>query len=293
MSSFVADPRCEWRGCNKCAEQPELGMFAAIWRLNARMLSANAGIKKGHNFGSTFIHWPLNSQPVFYWYKPYLLKWCKIYCAGNPFIWAVALLGSIILVLLLCLDCAHSLLRSARLSETWGVICQQSRRRLPLLGGACPPSGLGGGVYTFGLTPAARCNGWLLVCGYAMAWLPFAKVTRVAFLYHYIPALLLTFLGAAVACDALAALLCAPPSTQTQRAFLPNGLSPQISPQQLTSGAGSTCRRISVTLLIALMAFTTHHFLPLYLGWPMDIDEQREAVRQLELNKLWADLLTT
>lgn len=35
-------------------------------------------------------------------------------------------------------------------------------------------------------------NSCLLIVGYLMAWLPFKFVDRVTFLYHYIPAFLLT-----------------------------------------------------------------------------------------------------
>jgi len=41
-------------------------------------------------------------------------------------------------------------------------------------------------------------HGWLLGFGYAIAWLPFAWVKRVAFLYHYLPALLIATLATAV-----------------------------------------------------------------------------------------------
>ena len=46
-------------------------------------------------------------------------------------------------------------------------------------------------------------HAWLLVVGHLLAWLPFAAVERVAFLYHYIPSLLLSLFTVGLAVDML------------------------------------------------------------------------------------------
>lgn len=58
---------CRWSGCHSCASVEPLGMWGAIVALNRRMLSANAHVTNKHAFGSRFLDWPFNSQPVFYW----------------------------------------------------------------------------------------------------------------------------------------------------------------------------------------------------------------------------------
>ena len=54
-------------------------------------VSANAGIRRGHAFGSGWVHWPLNSKPVFYWRRDLDEAWLRIYMAGNPVAWRLAL----------------------------------------------------------------------------------------------------------------------------------------------------------------------------------------------------------
>ncbi|EOD40728.1 hypothetical protein EMIHUDRAFT_454183 [Emiliania huxleyi CCMP1516] len=93
------------------------------------------------------------SQPVFYWSstKCYADHYCRIYMAANPIVWGVGLTGLAALLLLLL-----------------GRLCScGARRRLGTARGA----------------PAAVRHGWLLLCGHALGWLPFAAVKRVAFLF--------------------------------------------------------------------------------------------------------------
>mmetsp|Transcript_36607 Transcript_36607/g.108811 ORF Transcript_36607/g.108811 Transcript_36607/m.108811 type:complete len:298 (+) Transcript_36607:31-924(+) len=154
---------CIAAGCAACRGQFPLSLPAAISSLNARMLSANAGIKKQHTFSSGWAHWPFGSQPVFYWSstKCYADHYCRIYMAANPVVWGVDLTGLAALLLLLL-----------------GRLCSCGARR-------------------------RRRHGWLLLCGHALGWLPFAAVKRVAFLYHYIPSLHLSLLAAGLALDHL------------------------------------------------------------------------------------------
>ena len=82
-----------------------LSLFGAILALNKRMLTANAGIRKQHSFGSGWLAWPLNSKPVFYWkldldtHEIYNQSWCRIYLAGNPVAWYLCLFGLVLVAL--------------------------------------------------------------------------------------------------------------------------------------------------------------------------------------------------
>ena len=141
------------------------------------------------------------------------------------------------------------------------------------------------------LTSAGSRNSWLLLVGYLMAWLPFAMVERVAFLYHYFPAFLLTVYGCALALDAAADALPRPAEPRAAALGLP-ALFPTPCRRhrgQLTSclsGCASFCLRrcparpAVVALLTLLMLGSSTYFLPLYVGWPM---EQAEAARRVHL----------
>lgn len=225
---------CIAAGCAACRGQFPLSLPAAISSLNARMLSANAGIKKQHTFSSGWAHWPFGSQPVFYWSstKCYADHYCRIYMAANPIVWGVGLTGLAALLLLLL-----------------GRLCScGARRRLGTARGA----------------PAAVRHGWLLLCGHALGWLPFAAVKRVAFLYHYIPSLHLSLLAAGLALDHL--LLAHPAPRRAPAAAL-------ATPSQLD---------LAVALTIALAAASFLFFLPLYLGWPIEPADSRWRAKLLD-----------
>ncbi|KAL1511646.1 hypothetical protein AB1Y20_004938 [Prymnesium parvum] len=246
---LLAHRACRWRGCAACAEVEPLSVWGAIVSLNRRMLSANAAVTKTHAFGSRFHEWPFNSQPVFYWRHGG--DWCKIYCAGNSFIWLLALVGSSSLAAFLLHDLALSLLaaRPKRFS------IRPPRRRC--------------------LTPLGLRNASLLLAGYLLAWLPFALVERVAFLYHYIPAFLLALFASALAFDAAAD--CLAPA----RGALPIGPFP---PRR----AGLSCpsRSWVALLLVALMLASAAFFLPIHIGLPLPQEMLARRVHLLDVRAL-------
>ena len=103
-------------------------------------------------------------------------------------------------------------------------------------------------------------HGWLLLAGHALAWLPFAAVDRVAFLYHYIPALLFSLLAAGLVFDVL---------TQRAAAFaLPRGF---------------TGRDLAAALLLTLALASFLYFMPLYLGWPIEPGDGVHRMRRLDV----------
>jgi len=233
-----ADP-CAYQGCKACEKAEVPSMLQAIWILNKEMLSANAHIKTGHSFGSGYLSWPLNSQPVFYWQQTQKAQWCKIYMAGNPVIWRGALLLCGVMVLLLF----H------HLASVWM---------------AMPPRY--GSPQMMATHRRFMLNGWLLFIGYLVAWLPFAFVERVAFLYHYIPPLLLTFLGGGIAFDLLTVRLAT-----------------------LRLGRGRFCvsaRNLLSLGMICVCAASSWYFAPLFLGLPMAPVEQGKRVKLLDT---WID----
>ena len=216
---------CTYKGCRPCEKVVLPSLLGAIWQLNKEMLTANAHIKTGHSFGSGYLSWPLNSQPVFYWQQTQNARWCKIYMAGNPVIWRGALVLCGLMVLLLLHHLGSLVMAMPPRYATPQV--EATHRRFML-------------------------NGWLLVVGYLVAWLPFAFVERVAFLYHYIPPLLLTFLGAGIAFDLLTVRL------------------------------GARGRAVLCALLLVGCAASSWYFAPLYYGLPMQPDDQAVRVRRLD-----------
>ena len=255
---------CSYKGCTPCASLTAPTTWGAIRALNAEMLSANAHIKTGHAFGSGWAGWPLGSTPVFYWQEAHQGMWCKIYMAANPVIWRAALALCALLVLMLVHDMASLVLA---MPTRYASAEHERRQRRFIL------------------------NGWLLLIGYLVAWLPFAMVERVAFLYHYIPPLLLTFLGAGIAFDLVTVRLA------RLRPFRPLVHYGRGSGSGAGAGAGGgsavaaaldaiSLREVLCALLLAVFAVTSCYFAPLYFGLPMQPDEQARRVKRLDT---WLD----
>ena len=235
--------RCVHAGCERCEGVEPLGLLRAIWVLNKRMLSANAGIKTGHHDGSGWLHWPLGITPVYYWTSrggPSCPRGaeCKVYMASNPVVWRAAIVGGVALVLLLL----AGLLNAINGAEVRHPSARQRARRWSLL-----------------------VNGWLLVAGYLIAWLPFAWVERVAFLYHYIPPLLLSMLATGLAFEALTA--------RAERVSL--------------LGGRLTLRGALALALAAIFLASFARYAPLYTGWPVP-REQADALYKAIDGSSWS-----
>ena len=87
-------------------------------------------------------------------------------------------------------------------------------------------------------------------------------MSRVAFLYHYIPSLLLSLLAAGIAFDVLTA---------------------RVAKRSI--GAGCSVRHLVVALLLALALAAFAHLVPLYLGWPLELETMNERTKLLDI---WA-----
>mmetsp|Transcript_14724 Transcript_14724/g.24533 ORF Transcript_14724/g.24533 Transcript_14724/m.24533 type:complete len:206 (-) Transcript_14724:168-785(-) len=201
--------------------------------LNVRMLTANANVSTKHSFGSGWLRWPFNSAPIFYWQMQLGQYYAHIFMAGNPYIWRLALICSCILLACLLGSFFISLLRNA---------VQLPPRQLTVE------------------THRWICNGWLLILGHLFAWTPFAFVERVAFLYHYIPALLFSFLAVGFVFDLIL------PATSARHSRIWLSFRVLISLIIQLGGVGSTC-----------------YFLPIFFGWPMD--QNALSLRHLRLDK--------
>ena len=115
-------------------------------------------------------------------------------------------------------------------------------------------------------------HGWLLIAAHLMGWLPFALVKRVAFLYHYIPSLLISFLMSALTLDALTARLVT--ITRCPR-DTPRG---DALASRLALLRGASC-----ALILLTVAGSSCYFAPLYFGWPLPSEEMQTRAGRLEL----------
>ena len=122
-------------------------------------------------------------------------------------------------------------------------------------GGASEPS--------TGAMDVLRRWGWLLVSGHLMAWLPFAWVTRVAFLYHYIPALLLSVLATALVFDAL--------TTRLAHVRVPLG-----------GRAAPSLKAVLAAAVLVSVALSSLYFAPLVFGWPLTPADSQRRTRLLD-----------
>jgi len=130
-----------------------LSFLEKFIELNTVMYKSSAGLTATHPDGSRWYEWPLVKKPVYYWVKTLTPKTATIYLIGNPIIWWLVLLGVVASIFIILF------VKKARRRLTTSQVVN-----LPLI--------------------------YLFLFGYFLNLLPFIFVKRVAFLYHYLPALI-------------------------------------------------------------------------------------------------------
>lgn len=134
-----------------------LNFWQKINELNITMFKANAGITKEHPFGSKWYKWPFDKKPIYYWNQDKFEndpgKSAKIYFAGNPVLWWLAL---------------------AAIGLTLARIASKKERQK--------------------INPAL----YILTFGYFAGLLPYIAITRVSFLYHYLPSVIFAIMALAI-----------------------------------------------------------------------------------------------
>ncbi len=205
-----------------------------FWELQQQMLGYHEAIgPKAHPYCSPWYSWPLLLRPVSYFYQqarslaepvpvlgPPLPNGAAkivygVYATGNPILWWCSTLVMLGLLVFL-------------LRQVWQSITNR-----------------------FEAVESSSADLWIplyLVLNYAANLLPWAKVSRCLFLYHYMPAAIFSFLGLAWVCD------------------------------RALSSSRPWQRGLSITVIFAvLIAFV--FWLPIYLGLP--ISPQQFSLRVL------------
>lgn len=139
---------------------------------NRTMLSANYNLTATHPYSSTWWSWPFMQRPVFYWVGD---RGAAIYFIGNPVVWWG---GGILFISALI----HSIVRAVmRISYISGVRAREidSREEFSVV----------------------QSQAWIFIAGYVVAFLPFVRIPRALFLYHYMMPLLFSLLFVAVWAD--------------------------------------------------------------------------------------------
>ena len=147
------------------AGQAPMSIFELVWELNRKMYEANAGVSGEHSYGSVWYEWPWMSKGMSYWVKnlPDGRK-KEIFLGGNIVAYGVTT-SMLILYATYLLSLVHTDEGYTKRQRHYGL------------------AGL-----------------WLLF-GYFLNLLPYIKITRVCFLYHYIPSFYLAVLLSAVVLD--------------------------------------------------------------------------------------------
>lgn len=158
------------------AGYPLKDFFLNFGELNYATFKGNILLDAKHDYGSKWYTWPFMLRPVYYWNKELgaagAAGYEKIYLLGNPVVWWFSTFSVAIVVLQLF--CAR--------------VLRCGRPRLP----DAPPSVRDKRERMLGM----------LTLGYAVNFFPFAFVGRVAFLYHYLAALLFAVMIMSVWCSA-------------------------------------------------------------------------------------------
>lgn len=182
------------------ASLPPNATLPSFWartvELNREMLRANAAVSRGHDWSSRWWEWPLMMRTVLYWRadaEPYLshaagLDHARIYCMGTPLVWWLAAAAP---TLFAAWACGRALAPPDPHAEA--AAPEAAPEGAPE--GAPPPADAPAPPpaprHERALGPAGPLgSGALLLVGYLANWLPFVGVDRVAFIYHFLPALL-------------------------------------------------------------------------------------------------------
>ncbi len=152
-------------GNNASYEGEPLSFSEKLIELNTTMYTANAGITADHPWKSVWWSWPVMLRGVSYWIRSYADGTIgRVYLLGNPFVWWTSLVGFLT---------AASYVISIGLD--WRRAKEKERHLARMV--------------------------LFLIGGFLLSWLPFVGVTRVLFLYHYLPSLLFSILATALAFD--------------------------------------------------------------------------------------------
>jgi len=139
---------------------PKQSFLLSFWQLNNEMLSANARIDTPHHWMSKWWSWPLNLRGLLYFSED-VDKTAQtarlVYLLGNPAVIWLVLVGVCVAFGFAFIYCRYRYDSALRLPRSWGAMMR---------------------VITY-LCLVYLCN-----------LLPYILVSRSAFIYHYMPALL-------------------------------------------------------------------------------------------------------
>jgi dolichyl-phosphate-mannose-protein mannosyltransferase len=156
----------------------QLNLLEKFKELNIEMYKANANLTAGHPYSSKWYTWPFMIRPIYYWYKNGATNASRIYFLGNPVIWWTSTVAIIYLLISLIRSILSFAVSKIRISDTVNYKTKFAPALLaPALERRQAPSAL-----THHSPPLV----WGLGGAFLLNLLPFAGITRVMFLYHYI-----------------------------------------------------------------------------------------------------------
>ncbi|PVU93613.1 hypothetical protein BB559_003216 [Furculomyces boomerangus] len=139
---------------------PKMGFFAKFIELQRLMLEHNAKLTKPHPYQSTPASWPLMLRGVSFWTDSNYNR--QIYFLGNPFGWAMSILGiGMFSVIILGILAGHR-----RNFDLVSAIVERHLMR----------------------------NGLIFAICYAMHYLPFFIMGRALFIHHYLPSVVFGYM---------------------------------------------------------------------------------------------------
>ena len=284
--------------------QPK-GLVARMIELQREMLRANSSIRTKHTWGSRWWEWPAMMRTVLYWApgqheRPYVQPpaqpSARIYAMGTPFVWWLAAAAPLCFVgwvvvrrfaprwlpqnmrAVMDVPADHHAAPLARAAPSHDAVMAPTAAPAAAAPapGASVETNVGGAIgegpaEPLGAAPPIVTSSILLV-GYLANWLPFIAVDRVAFIYHFVPALLHALLLTGVMLDVLV------PRTPLLARRIPLSHNHK-GPYKLTdlgpeSGyLDDSMRWLVCGALVYLMAACFAFFAPLCYGTPMSARE--------------------
>lgn len=160
-------------------DKGKLSLLQKMIELQIKMITTIHDIPKEHRYGSSPSEWPLVDTTVGYWVSS--CDHAQIHLVGNPLIWKAAFVAVWVYLVLLVL---YSLL---------------IRRGWILADHCAEPAD--------SWWPPFVRNGWFLVGGYLLHFVPYFVYDYTLFLHHYIPALYFKILSLAFLAEHISFLL--------------------------------------------------------------------------------------
>lgn len=159
--------------------------------LQKKMLDANYGLTATHPYSSVWWNWPIMKRPIFYWQGTEVAGLRgMIYYIGNPVVWW----GGSALFLVALASSVYQIFNSWLIRRGTLIALEKEKRKQKIEKGEMKI--VAGSVFGFPFSVFL-----IPLTGFLVSYLPFIRIPRALFMYHYMMPLIFSLLFALVWLD--------------------------------------------------------------------------------------------